>query len=189
MYEDRNLTFDAVHRKYHDRIYLLILQEIKDRDAAEELTVETFQNASRAWTRYRSDAPVETWLTQIALNNCKNYRKTHQREREATFQEDPVETDSGKLSQEIPDLRMVPEQMLLSKEFADLVQRAVEALPMEYQMVLLLEQEDHSYEEIARITKLSVPAVKTRLHRARNRVRQWLYLHFQGWTGQFGEGV
>jgi RNA polymerase sigma-70 factor (ECF subfamily) len=184
--EDRNLAFEQIHVKYQEKIYNLILRLVGDRDDAEDLTVETFLNAYRAWGRFRGDAKVSTWLHQIAVNNCKNRfkQKDRQREREPISLDDSIETDSGELSREVADWRGAPEQMLLSKEFAEQVRRAVDALPMEYRMVLLLEQEDHSYEEIARITNLSVPAVKTRLHRARNRVRQRLEPYYRGWSGR-----
>lgn len=186
--EDRNLAFEQIHKKYNEKIYNLILRLVGDRDDAEDLTVETFVNAYRAWNRFRGDAKVSTWLHQIAVNNCKNRfkQKDRQREREPISLDDSIETDSGELSREVADWRSAPEQMLMSKEFAEQVRKAVDALPMEYRMVLLLEQEDHSYEEIARITNLSVPAVKTRLHRARNRVRQRLEPYYRGWMGRGG---
>ncbi|MDX1933593.1 MAG: sigma-70 family RNA polymerase sigma factor [Capsulimonadales bacterium] len=184
--EDRSLDFEAITKKYYAKIYNLILRLVGNHEDAEDLTVETFYNAFRAWGRFRGDAKVSTWLHQIAVNNCKNRfkQKDRQREREPISLDDSIETDSGELSREVADWRAAPEQMVLSKEFAEQVRKAVEALPVEYRMVLLLEQEDHSYEEIARITNLSVPAVKTRLHRARIRVRQRLEPYYRGWSGR-----
>ena len=151
---------------------------------AEELTSETFINAWRAWGKFRRDAQVYTWLYQIACNLCKNWykQKGRQREREGYSLDDAREGDSGELSREVADWRNAPEKLLLETEFGQKIREAVDALPSEYREVLVLDLwEDLPYEEIAAILGLSVPAVKTRLHRARNKVRQRLEPYYRGW--------
>lgn len=181
--DDRKLTFEQIHKKYQPKIYNLILRIIGDHDDAEDLTVETFVNAYRAWERFRGDARVSTWLHQIAVNNCKNRfkQRDRQREREPVSLDDGIETDSGELGREVADWRNVPEQALMDKEFAARLHRAVESLKPDYKVVFVLaEVDDLSYDEIARVTELTVPAVKTRLHRARNMVRQKLEPYYRG---------
>lgn len=185
--EDRGLTFDQIHRKYHAKIYSVIFRMVNDRDDAEDLTVETFTNAFRHWERFRGEARVSTWLTQIAINNCKNRFKQRDRHRERVpiSLDDSIETDSGELSREVADWTSAPERLLMDQELAEKIQEAVAALPEEYRVVLVLaEWQDLSYEEIAKITNLSVPAVKTRLHRARLKLRQRLEPYYRGWTGR-----
>lgn len=175
--EDRFLSFEDIHKKYQEKIFNLILRLVNDREDAEDLTVETFVNAFRHWDRFRGEARVSTWLHQIAVNNCKNRfkQRDRRREREPVSLDDNIETESGELTREVADWRHAPERVLLDAEMTERVQRAVDALPEEYRTVLILAQNDDlSYEEIARITGLSVPAVKTRLHRARSKVRQRL---------------
>jgi RNA polymerase sigma-70 factor, ECF subfamily len=84
------------------------------------------------------------------------------------------------LTREVADWRDAPENVLLNQEMMERLQKAVDALPEEYRAIFLLDQEDLSYEEIARITGLSVPAVKTRLHRARQRIKQRLEPYYRG---------
>jgi RNA polymerase sigma-70 factor (ECF subfamily) len=182
--EDRNLSFEQIYTKYEVKIFNLILRMVGNREDAEDLTVETFTNAYRAWDRFRGDARVSTWLHQIAVNNCKNRFK--QRDRRKLFEpvslDDGIETDSGELSREVADWRDAPERVLLDKELSAQIQRAVDALAPEYRVVLVLcEMEDMSYEEIARVTGLTIPAVKTRLHRARNMIRRRLEPYYRGW--------
>lgn len=186
--DDRRLSFDQVHRKYHTKIYNVVYRLVGNETDAEDLTSETFLNAYRAWDRFRGDARVYTWLYQIAVNNCKNRfkQRDRQREREPFSLDDGIDTDSGELGREVADWRNAPEQMLLDKEFLQQLQKAIDALPDDYRTVLVLDMEDLSYEEIARILNLSVPAVKTRLHRARNRVRQRLEPYYKGWMGRNG---
>lgn len=180
--DDRGLTFEEVHKKYEQKIFNLILRFVGDREDAEDLTVETFVNAYRHWDRFRGEARIYTWLYQIAINNCKNRfkQRDRRREREPVSLDDAIETDSGELSREVADWRNAPEQLLMDKEFAARLRRAVDALRPEYREVFLLaEMEDMSYEDIARVTKLTVPAVKTRLHRARNMIRQRLEPYYR----------
>ena len=187
--DDANLDFQGLHRKYQGRVYNLILRLVGDPDDAMDLTQETFANAWRAWDRFRGDARVYTWLYQIAYNNCKNWYKTRQRrrDREMVSLDDPVDRDSGGISREVPDWSAVPDSVLLAKEMQEQIRRAVDALPAEYRDILVLAQwEELPYEEIARITGLTVPAVKTRLHRARQKVRQRLEPYYRGWMGRSG---
>ena len=157
-----------------------------DADDAQDLTVETFMNAYKAWDRFRGESKVSTWLYQIAHNCCKNRfkQRDRQREREPISLDDSFETDAGgEMSREMPDLTFAPEQALLNQEMTEKVREAIDALPSDYRVVLILAlREDMSYEDIARITDLSVPAVKTRLHRARNKVKQRLEPYYRNWT-------
>jgi RNA polymerase sigma-70 factor (ECF subfamily) len=185
--EDRGLTFEQIHRKYQAKIFNLILRMVGDRDDAEDLTVETFVNAYRHWERFRGESRVSTWLHQIAVNNCKNRfkQRDRQRDRVPVSLDDSIETDSGELSREVADWTTAPERLLMDQELAAKIQEAVDALPDEYRIVLILaERDDLSYEEIAKITDLSVPAVKTRLHRARLKMRQRLEPYYRGWSGR-----
>lgn len=184
--EDRHLSFEQIQKKYEVKIFNLILRTVgtDHREDAEDLTLETFLNAYRAWSRFRGEARVSTWLHQIAINNCKNWFKQNdrRRDRESYSLDDSIDTDSGEMSREVADWRDVPERILLDNEFRVKLQEAIEALRPEYRVVLILcEMEDKSYEETARITGLSVPAVKTRLHRARGMIRQRLEPYYRGW--------
>ena len=185
--EDRGLSFEQVHKKYQSKIFNLILRMVGNVDDAEDLTLETFVNAYKAWDRFRGEARVSTWLHQIAVNNCKNRfkQRDRRREHESMSLDETIETDSGELGREVADWRDAPERVLMDRELSQQIQKAVDALAPEYKIVLVLCQEqDMSYEEIARVTGLSVPAVKTRLHRARNMMRRRLEPYYRGWSTQ-----
>ena len=187
--DDRGLSFEQIQKKYELRIYNLILRMIGNENVedAQDLTSETFVNAWRAWSKFRRDAQVYTWLYQIACNLCKNWykQKGRQREREGYSLDETRDVDSGELSREVADWRNAPEKLLLETEFGQKIREAVDALPPEYREVLVLDLwEDLPYEEIATILGLSVPAVKTRLHRARNKVRLRLEPYYRGWLGR-----
>ena len=185
--DDRGLSFEQIQKKYEGKIFNLILRMVDNYEDAQDLTVTTFINAYRNWGRFRGDSRVYTWLYQIAVNNCKNHFKLRdrRRDREPVSLDDAIETDSGELSREIADWNAAPEKMILDKEFSAQIRKAVSALKEEYRIVFLLVQiEGMSYEDTAKATDLSVPAVKTRLHRARNMIRQRLEPYYRGWSGR-----
>lgn len=187
--DDHGLDFQQVHALYQARVYNLVLRLVGDPEEAMDLTQETFANAWRAWGRFRGDARVYTWLYQIAVNNCKNWYKARQRrrERESISLDQVGDGETGGTTREIPDWRGVPEEVLLEQEMQAQIRKAVDALPPEYREILILAQwEDLPYEDIAQITGLTVPAVKTRLHRARQKVRQRLEPYYRGWMGRSG---
>lgn len=182
--EDLGLSFEEVQQKHQARIYNLILRLVNDPEDAEDLTLETFLNAWRARERFRGEAKISTWLYQIAVNNCKNHfkKRDRQREHEPVSLDETIETDGGEVGREVADWREAPEKILMEGELRAQIQRAVEALPYAYREVLVLcEMEDRSYEEIARLTGLTIPAVKTRLHRARQMMRRRLEPYYRGW--------
>lgn len=187
--KEDSLSFEQVQGKYQLRIYNLILRLIgqENQEDAEDLTAQTFFNAWRAWKSFRRDAQVYTWLYQIACNLCKNWYKQRgrQRERQGYSLDESMDTDSGEISRDVADWRGAPERLLLETEFGQKVQEAVDSLPSEYREVLVLHLwENLAYEEIATILGLTVPAVKTRLHRARNKVRQRLEPYYRGLSGR-----
>ena len=122
MSDDRRLTFEQAHTKYHLKIYNLIYKWVGNQDDAEDLTAITFTNAWKAWGRFRGDAQVSTWLYQIAHNNYKNYctQQARKRQYEGMSLDEGVDTGSGEgeIGREVADWSAVPEEVLLSSEFA-----------------------------------------------------------------------
>jgi RNA polymerase sigma-70 factor (ECF subfamily) len=143
-------------------------------DAA-DIMQETFVNAWRSWGKFRGDSLVFTWLYQIAYNNVKNWYKVRDRRRgrESFSLDSPIGTDDEDgMARDVADWSALPERLFLDKELDTLVRDAVEALSPEYRDVFVLSVwENMSYEEVAQVSGLTVPAVKTRLHRARLKIK------------------
>jgi len=170
--------FDALCARYEKPLFNLIYQWIGDYEEAADLTQETFISAYRAREQFRGDSRVYTWLYRIAHNHCKNRFKQRDRQREAEGPSIDAGADFGPEGEsaapyEIADWTYSPELLLQRKELKALVDRAINGLASEYKVVLILrEVESLSYNEIAEVTGLTLEAVKTRLNRARNMVRQ-----------------
>ncbi|MDQ2687003.1 MAG: sigma-70 family RNA polymerase sigma factor [Armatimonadota bacterium] len=172
--------FDALYERYYQTLFNVVLHWIGDYHEAEDLTIETFASAYKARDQFRGDAQVYTWLFRIAHNHFKNRLKQRSRQREV---EGPsldagafgADEDEGGIaaSRDVADWSYSPARLLEQKELRAMIEKAVDNLPSDYKVVLVLrDQQDLSYNEIADVTGLTLEAVKTRLNRARNMVRQ-----------------
>lgn len=172
--------FDALYERYYQTLFNVILRWIGDYHEAEDLTIETFASAYKARDQFRGDAQVSTWLYRIAHNHFKNRLKQRSRQREV---EGPsldagvfgADEDEGGVmaSRDVADWSYSPSRLLEQKELRAMIEKAVDNLPADYKVVLVLrDQQDLSYNEIADVTGLTLEAVKTRLNRARHMVRQ-----------------
>lgn len=158
-----------------DRIYGLGLRMCGNEAAAEDLVQETFLRALRSWDSFEGRSRPSTWLYTIASRACRRMKR--RRSGEPTRIESLEELLPG-AGEEIPDLPPGDEGPLdevLRRELRDRVQEALEALPPDYRLPLVLkEMIGLSVAEVAEILGLKEGTVKTRLHRARLAARKQL---------------
>jgi RNA polymerase sigma-70 factor (ECF subfamily) len=151
---------------------------------AKDILQETFLGMVRSIREFRQESKFTTWLYRIASNACL---KKHRRgvfdptpEQELSLDAFMPRPDSDGRRPEIADWSEDAERALLNGELTGRMEAAIDKLPREYKIVLLLRDvEGFSAEETAEMLKLSVPAVKSRLHRARVFVRKELADYFQ----------
>ena len=174
--QDAKASFEAAVEKYHARIFQLVYRYLGNYDEADDVTQETFIRAYRAWDNFRGDAQVYTWLYRIALNLCHNQKKklTRRQQAEGPSLDAPIDNsaeDEGQ-TMDVPDTSAVPWNTLERKELNQQLFDAVQRLPENYRVVIVLRDiEGMSYVEIAEITNSSLEAIKSRLFRARNLLR------------------
>jgi RNA polymerase sigma-70 factor (ECF subfamily) len=183
---DLRSDFNALMVRYEKPIYNLVFRFLNDPEEASDLAQETFISAYRARLDFRGDAKVSTWLYRIAVNHCKNRYKQRDRQRD---HEGPSldanwagasEVEGAALeSKYLADWSYSPELISQSNELMSAVYRAVDALPIDYKMVVVLrEMEGMNYNEIVQATGLTLETVKTRLSRARGMLRRRLQPYF-----------
>ncbi len=163
---------------YAGRIYNLALRLMGDEAAAEDVLQETFLNAFKAIDRFEGRSQLGTWLYRIANNTALMQLR---KKEPVTFSIDsPVETDDGdELPRQFFDFCCLPERELLSDEARSEMRAAIDDLPDTLRVVFVLRDlEGLSTKETADELGLSVPAVKTRLMRARLALRERLAHYF-----------
>lgn len=169
--------FDEVIERYYDKVLNLAFRLMGDREEAHDLTQEVFIRAYQAYDRFRGEAEVFTWLYRITVNLAKNRYKQLQQEREHRWEilEETDEEEEEVEPFEWEDTKLSPETLLEQKERAEAIQKAIDELPEDQRITLVLRDiEGLSYQEIARVQGCSIEAVKSRLFRARSTLRKKL---------------
>ena len=161
-----------------DAIYRFALRLSGARDEAEDLVQDTYLRAFRAWEQYTPGTRCKSWLFTICRNVFLRRRERDQRH-DAILRE-TTEDDPRAISREAPVFAASrdddPEGEFFQSIVDDQVLEAIEELPEEYRMVVVLSDlEDLSYGEIAEVMGIPVGTVKSRLFRGRRQLQRRLY--------------
>jgi len=153
--------FGAIYEEHSRQIFYLALRFLGDPAQAEDATHDVFLKAYRKLGEFRGDSAMRTWLYRIAINHCKNLRQTwHQRNMVSNADDSIWESAVSRTE--------TPLRVLEIKELGERIQRTLDALPEEYRLLLLLVADEQlSYEEMAALTGQSSDAIRGKLHRAR----------------------
>lgn len=166
-------AFDQLVHRWRDKLWNVASRMCRDYDDAQDVLVGAFSRAFSRIQQFRGDASFGTWLFRIAANECMGMRRSESRKP----QHESLEklTVEGLKTVDLPDLSALPEERAMSSELMDAINHATNSLSEQLRIVFLLRDvEDFTNEETADILGLSVPAVKSRLHRARAMVRREL---------------
>jgi RNA polymerase sigma-70 factor (ECF subfamily) len=165
-------AFNDLVYHYQDMAYNVAYRVLGNEDAASDATQDAFIKAYKALHQYRGGS-FKAWLLRIVTNCCYDLLRTHQR-RPSTPIDDLVEDDEHSDILENTDDES-PEDWVDREELGRLIQRGLEELPPDQRTVLVLSDiEGMAYEEIAAVTSVALGTVKSRLSRARAKLREFL---------------
>ncbi len=178
-----NRTLEELVSRYEDRVYNLAYRMLSSRQDAEDVLQDTFLNVIRGLDSFRGQSRFSTWLYRIAANAAlTKIRKRSRREKsESEFLDDVYAvkeaTHAGVV---LPDWSSNPATRLLGSEVRQKLGAAIRELPEVYRAVFVLRDvEGLPADDVAEVLDLSVPAVKSRLHRARLYLRNRLSGYFE----------
>src|SRR5215813_10775364 len=162
-------AFEELVRRYTKRVFCIAHLITRCREDAEEVSQETFLKVFLHLEDFEEKAQFSTWLTRIAFNTAlANIRSRRLR----VVQETPEE-QNGWLLEEVADSRANPEQLYSRSQLRAVLRQALEKLPQLHSTVFVLRDiQGLSTAETAAVLGVSIPAVKTRLLRARLQLRQ-----------------
>ena len=168
-------AFESLVSRHEEKVYGLALRMTRSEADAAEITQDTFLSAYQHLNEFRGESAFGSWVHRIAANNAL-MRLRRQKVLDIVSDElaGPEFTERGSLA-EAPDSDWSKraDDKVLDDELGRAIQVATDALPEGYREVFLLKDvEGLSYEEISEMVGISIPAVKSRLHRARLALRE-----------------
>jgi RNA polymerase sigma-70 factor (ECF subfamily) len=167
-------AFDMLVAKYQRRLMRLLSRIVHDPAEAEDVVQETFIKAYRALRHFRGDSAFYTWLYRIGINTAKNHLATQGRRTLASADADHEHAEGFNDGEHLRDIN-TPESMLASKQIAQTVNAAMDALPVDLRTAIALREiEGLSYEEISDIMACPIGTVRSRIFRAREVIAEKL---------------
>lgn len=167
-------AFDLLVSKYQRKIFRLLSRLIRDPAEIEDVAQEAFVKAYRALPNFRGESAFYTWLYRIAINTAKNYLVSQGRRAPTTTENEIEDAETFDDGEQLRDLN-TPDSMLLTKQVAEAVNRAIDQLPEDLRTAIVLrELEGLSYEEIAESMNCPIGTVRSRIFRAREAIAEEL---------------
>jgi RNA polymerase sigma-70 factor (ECF subfamily) len=175
-------AFTMLVKKYESTVYSFAFKVCRDEEKAEETLQDTFINVYRKLNQFNEKAKFSTWLYQIVTNNCLMKRRKSKLDQSSVSLQSTDGIQSYHESENtihpvytVPLTDSTPQDDLVNKELREHLDKAILMLPMDQRIAFILRDvEGRSSEEAANILKTSVPALKSRLRRARVFLQQQL---------------
>jgi RNA polymerase sigma-70 factor, ECF subfamily len=167
-------AFEILVNRHQTSVLNLIYRFIGDRAQAKDLAQEVFLKVWQAAKSYEAKAKFTTWIYRITVNLCLNELKSARRRRWFPFHRSDGDSENA-IEETFSDGSPTAEDLLLAKERSRQISDALQSLPDNQRMALILRRyDDLSYEEIARILNCSVSAVESLLVRAKRTLQEKL---------------
>jgi RNA polymerase sigma-70 factor (ECF subfamily) len=173
------VAFGELVRRYEAKIFRLALHVTQNREDAEDVLQETFMKAYEHLDQFQGNSKFYTWIVRIAVNQALMKLRRRKTDRSVSLDE-TIDTGEDTIVREIAAWDENPEQRFSREELGGILDTAVESLEPPYRSVFVLRDiEELSTEETADALGLSIPAVKSRLLRARLQLREKLTRYFK----------
>jgi RNA polymerase sigma-70 factor (ECF subfamily) len=177
-------AFEQLVRQYERQIFRVAQHITQNREDAEDITQDAFLKAYEKLEQFQGNSKFSTWLVRIAVNESLMRLRKRKTSKTVSMDED-VQTEEGSIPRDFAEWRPNPEEQYNQAELGDILRKTIQGLPPGFRTVFTLRDiENLSTEETAEALGLSVPAVKSRLLRARLQLRERLSRYFRKKEGQ-----
>ena len=172
-------AYDTLVRKYDRQVFRIAQHITQNREDAEAVMQDAFLKAYQKIDQFQGNSKFYTWLVRIAVNESLMRLRKRRTGKMVSIDED-IETDEGNVPRDLADWAPDPEQNYGQAELAEILRKTIQGLPQGFRIVFVLRDvEGLSTEETAETLGLSIPAVKSRLLRARLQLRERLSRYFR----------
>jgi RNA polymerase sigma-70 factor, ECF subfamily len=180
-------AFEQLVRKYDRNVFRIANHITQNREDAEDVVQDAFLKAFQNLAQFQGQSKFYTWLVRIAVNEALMRLRRRRPERMVSLDED-INTGEDTIPREVADWSPNPEQLYNQSELREILQKTIQGLPPSFRTVFVLRDvEGLSTEETADALGLSIPAVKSRLLRARLQLRERLTKYFKKQRGGDGQ--
>jgi RNA polymerase sigma-70 factor (ECF subfamily) len=175
-------AFDEIMREHQETVFRVAMRFVKNEVEAQDVAQDAFLNVFRKLHTFKGDAALGSWIYRIAVNtSLMRLRKRRRRGEVALENVAPSEEHESEYHDIRSNWHLRGDEVAENRELRQKILEAVESLEPKYQGVFVLKEfEGYSLQEIADEMDLSVPAVKSRLHRARLHLRTLLERYVNG---------
>lgn len=186
--KENTRAFDELVNRYQNKIYRLARRMTETEEDAEDVLQEAFVKAYKSLGGFKGKSRFSTWLYRITVNLA--LMKLRKRKLDTVPLDQPIETREGAVQRDIEDGGLDPLDTLIAAESKEILDAAIEDLPAGHRAVFILRDvEKLSTEDTARVLGITVPAVKSRLHRTRLMLKEQLIREAAARGATFPEGV
>jgi RNA polymerase sigma-70 factor (ECF subfamily) len=180
-------AFEQLVKKYDRNVFRIANHITQNREDAEDVVQDAFLKAFQNLGQFQGQSKFYTWLVRIAVNEALMRLRRRRPERMVSLDED-INTGEDTIPREVADWAPNPEQLYNQSELREILQKTIQGLPPSFRTVFVLRDvEGLSTEETADALGLSIPAVKSRLLRARLQLRERLTKYFKKQRGGDGQ--
>jgi RNA polymerase sigma-70 factor (ECF subfamily) len=171
-------AFGELVKRYDRNVFRIAQHITQNREDAEDVVQDAFLKAYTNLQQFQEQSKFYTWLVRIAVNEALMKLRRRRPERMVSLDED-IKTEDDSVPREVADWAPNPEQNYNQAELREILSRTIQGLPPGFRTVFILRDvEGLSTEETAEALELSIPAVKSRLLRARLQLRERLNRFF-----------
>ncbi|MFA3783641.1 RNA polymerase sigma factor [Melioribacteraceae bacterium 4301-Me] len=164
-------ALEELVKLYEQTVYNFSYKICRNKERAENTMQETFLSMVKNIHQFSGQSKLSTWLYRVVVNHCLMLARSESKYGFTSLEDDDALIDE----KNIADWNVTPEKVTENNELKDLLDKAIQKLPPDYRIVFTLRDvEGFSTEETSKIVDLSIPAVKSRLHRARAFLRNEL---------------
>jgi len=182
-------AYDTLVRKYERQLFRIAQHITQNREDAEDVMQDAFLKAYEKLDQFQGNSKFYTWLVRIAVNESLMRLRKRRTGKMVSIDED-IETDEGSVPRDLADWASDPEQNFSQAELGEILRKTIQGLPPGFKVVFeLRDVQGLSTEDTAEALGLSVPAVKSRLLRARLQLRERLSRYFRRKKGVRETGI
>jgi RNA polymerase sigma-70 factor (ECF subfamily) len=180
-------AFEGLVKRYDRNVFRIAQHITQNREDAEDVVQDAFLKAYGNLEQFQEQSKFYTWLVRIAVNEALMKLRRRRPERTVSLDQE-VQTEEDTMPREVADWSPNPEQQYSQAELRDILSKTIQGLPASFRTVFVLRDvEGLSTEETAEALALSIPAVKSRLLRARLQLRERLSKYFK--RRKNGDGI